>query len=234
MSARSVLSIIVCVMGFAVLCALGTWQVQRLMWKNTIIEKLEAQYATNPMTNRLDGGSLKGPFEKDIVLYGSVEGTMDHDRAVSIGPKIRDGVPGYVIVTPLILEDGSSLLVSRGWKETPSSLKGAVRNMRVAGLLRLPERNSFTPQNRPADNIWLHPDTAEIAAAKGLPAPSPLLLHAEKILPLPDDETAMDAERWLPRNAHLSYAVFWYVMALAYAGVFILFGFTRRREMSGP
>ncbi|RUP46122.1 SURF1 family-domain-containing protein [Jimgerdemannia flammicorona] len=45
-----------------------------------------------------------------------VTGHFLHDQEILLGPRTRgDGVSGYFLITPLEREDGSRILVKRGW-----------------------------------------------------------------------------------------------------------------------
>lgn len=95
-------------------------------------------------------------------------GEWDHAHTILVGPKTRDGTLGYQIITPLVREDGSTVLVDRGFvsKEHVSSdrrtrsyyqPKGKVN---VLGMLRtqLQKKNAFTPDNKPEKGEWYWPD----------------------------------------------------------------------------
>ena len=93
-----------------------------------------------------------------------------------VGPRMRDGEQGYMVVTPLEREGdpGATVLVNRGWiskkmadqKLRPESLpKGTVR---VEGMLREPwKKNMFTPENRPDLAEFYFPDVKQMAALTG-------------------------------------------------------------------
>jgi surfeit locus 1 family protein len=79
-----------------------------------------------------------------------VKGTFRHDQEMLVGPRTRgDGVVGYFLITPLQREDGSVILVKRGWvaldkkdkRNRPDSL--VTGPVEVEGLLRLTEQVSM-------------------------------------------------------------------------------------------
>jgi surfeit locus 1 family protein len=93
-----------------------------------------------------------------------------------VGPRMRDGEQGYIVVTPLEREgdDGAKVLVNRGWiskanaeqSKRPAGLpQGEVR---VEGMLRQPwKKNMFTPVNRPDKREFYFPDVQQMAALTG-------------------------------------------------------------------
>ena len=98
-------------------------------------------------------------------------GMFRHDQEMLVGPRIRDGKDGYLVITPLEREGNSSkILVNRGW--ISKHLKKQVDRMHalpgglvsVEGLLREPwKRNIFTPENKPELGEFYFPDVSQMA-----------------------------------------------------------------------
>lgn len=151
---------------------LGTWQVQRLGWKSRLIAKSEDRLVRDPLPlpPHIDP-SVISDFDFRRVL---ATGTLRHDQEMLVGPRMRNGEDGYMVVTPLERKDGSTILVNRGWiskkhrsqKTRPDSLvKGEVT---IEGLLREPwKKNRFTPENRPDRGEFYFPDVHQMAALTG-------------------------------------------------------------------
>lgn len=99
-------------------------------------------------------------------------GTFRHDQEMLVGPRLRESENGYQVVTPLERENGTKILVNRGWisktkrlhkDRDPASLPTG--EVTVEGLLRQPwEKNMFTPDNRPEINEFYFPDVGQMAA----------------------------------------------------------------------
>ncbi len=226
------------VAALCLLCALGTWQVQRAQWKAAILARMDEAAARDPMENPLTSGSIaKAPdFET-----GVARGVFLHDLEVAVGPRTREGVAGYHILTPFRLADGAIMFVNRGWvppdrraaSTRPDSLvKGPTF---VAGILRSPEKDSrFVPDNDPARDAWYRLDPDVMAAARGLPRPLPKILyaqHEESTAPFPAHGDLLTR----PPDNHRAYAAFWFTMAGALALVFALrFMVTVRFENREP
>jgi cytochrome oxidase assembly protein ShyY1 len=153
--------------------ALGTWQVQRLGWKTTLIAKLEDRILREPLPlpPHIDPDAI-GDFDYRRV---TATGRYRHDQEMLIGPRMRDGKQGYMVVTPLEREgDGTTVLVNRGWiskafqdqRSRPGGLPEQV--VLVEGLLRQPwKKNMFTPDNRPDKGEFYFPDVKEMAELTG-------------------------------------------------------------------
>ncbi|KAJ1969903.1 surf-like protein [Dimargaris verticillata] len=146
-----------------------------------------------------------------------------------------------MVVTPLIREDGSKVLVRRGWiaksKANPAT-RPESRTIDIAtvyGLVRRGEKgNTFSPANRPGQNEWFVTDIDEMAAhTQSAPIfvdaiydshtspPSKLLL--QKGIPLGcSSDMAI-------RNNHMEYIVTWYALAAATAVMYGVLMFQRKQ-----
>jgi surfeit locus 1 family protein len=103
-----------------------------------------------------------------------LSGRWDHARSILIGPRVRDGTTGYHIITPLMRENGSTVLVDRGFVSkdaahkvmTPSDTDDS--KVRVYGILRTGQaRNRFTPDNHPEKGEWYWLDIGALADHAG-------------------------------------------------------------------
>ncbi|KAJ1912555.1 surf-like protein, partial [Mycoemilia scoparia] len=64
-----------------------------------------------PLPLKLKESDLDEHQFRKVIVYG----LFDHDKEMLVGPKVKDGNVGHDVVTPLIREDGSRILVKRGW-----------------------------------------------------------------------------------------------------------------------
>jgi surfeit locus 1 family protein len=152
---------------------LGTWQVQRLTWKSELIARFEDRLLRDPLPlpPSIDPTAISD-FDFRRV---EATGRFRHDQEMLIGPRLHDGENGYLVVTPLQRENGSTILVCRGWiskalADQAARIKAGGEEalprgeITVQGLLREPwKRNSFTPTNRPQEGTWYFPDVDEMA-----------------------------------------------------------------------
>lgn len=153
---------------------LGYWQIKRLDWKLNLIEELEDKLSREPL--RLPKNiNLDVLSEFDFRLV-SVRGEFDHSKTMFLGPRVRDGVTGYHIVTPLKRSGGGGMvLINRGFvADKDISGKEADRRLKdhamptgeldfVTLLPRVYPPNAFTPDNVPDKNIWFHANPAQMA-----------------------------------------------------------------------
>ncbi|MEQ8481638.1 MAG: SURF1 family protein [Hoeflea sp.] len=221
---------------FAVLIALGTWQVQRLAWKLDLLASIEQRSRMEPagimaIEQALEEG-VPVEYRTATVTGEYIHGGEQHFFATF------NGQTGYYVYTPLELAGGRYLLVNRGFvpydlKEAstrPGSLTPGIQT--VTGLVRekLSEKPSFiVPDNDEAENIYYWKDLDRMAANAGLPA--------DEVLQFFLDADATPVPGGLPRggvtvidlpNNHLQYAITWYGLAAALAGVGLFAWFRRK------
>lgn len=205
--------------GIIVLCGLGTWQLQRLTWKNDILQRLNTAY--NAPQNENFNFSLMG---EDDFAYGRIDGKLLADKAFLLGPRTKNKEVGNDLIVPLETDQGT-LLVNMGWTNAPidqqpiNHLNG--QNVWFEGLARAPHWNNFTPQNEPQNDRWYKLDIAEIAAINNLQNPIPYVLYADKASHKYDASFPNNTP-WLPESNHLQYAFFWFTMAAALALIYAL------------
>lgn len=89
-----------------------------------------------------------------------------------VSPRVREGVHGAHVVTPLVRDNGSTILVDRGFVSnemlsTIYSIKDE-GEAEVLGMLRTsPPRNAFTPENEPEIGKWYWNDVEKMADFAG-------------------------------------------------------------------
>ena len=96
---------------FIILILLGSWQVQRMSWKQDIIASFEQQMAKQPVTPPLD-------IKKDTDWrYTRVRATgrFLHDKEILLTGRTFEGTAGFHIVTPFLFNGGQIVLINRGW-----------------------------------------------------------------------------------------------------------------------
>ena len=189
---------------FIVLLGLGTWQVQRLHWKEALIAERDARLAAPPIAvEDVRGDPAITEFRRVRASGAFVPG-----RDMFLEARTYHGEAGYHVVSALALRSGGVVLVDRGWvrRRSAEPASGAVT---VEGVIRKAARLSpWTPDNAPARDVWFYIDVPQMAAAKQLRDVKPFFLDTG---PPPE----------IPNN-HLQYAVTWYGLAAALAAVYVL------------
>lgn len=94
-----------------VMVSLGMWQLRRLDERRAANTALEARAAA-PVQTEL--GPDVDVDEVDRRRF-RLEGTFDGERELLVRGRIRNGLPGYEVLTPLVTAPGEAVLVNRGW-----------------------------------------------------------------------------------------------------------------------
>ncbi|KIM70188.1 hypothetical protein SCLCIDRAFT_1160851 [Scleroderma citrinum Foug A] len=204
--------------------ALGTWQLQRLQWKISLIDELEEKLERDPirLPRRVNVSVIPDFVYRRVLLRGR----WDHSHAMLLGPRVRDGAHGYHVVTPLVRSEGSTVLVDRGFiskdfaQNYDHSEEGEVE---VQGMLRTSHtRNTFTPDNQPTEGKWYWADLEAMANYAGGDAASVQPVFIEQIFGGHEGEATSNINKGIPvgraatvdvRNAHLSYVITWYSLS---------------------
>ena len=214
--------------------ALGTWQVQRLEWKNGIIAERQARREAPPLAGlpeRFD--QAQHEFRKVRVT-----GRFLHDKEIYLAARSYRGNAGYHVITPLAVFPGH-VLVDRGWipldRKSPETRKtGNVEGeVTVEGYLRAETGPGwFTPKNEPEKNFWFFVDIAAMAKAHGIGKVERFYIEtgpAEN----PGGFPIGGITRFEIPNDHLQYAITWYAMALIGIVIYLLYHRRRARELAG-
>jgi surfeit locus 1 family protein len=225
---------------FLILCGLGTWQVQRLRWKEDLIARIDERTRQAPVALASIMQSLASGEDIDYVPV-RVTGTFRHDLEQFFFATHR-GASGFFVYTPLTLEQGSLVFVNRGFvpfdrKDAAGRADGQVSGaVTIVGLARsrLTGKPSFViPDNDPAKNVFYWKDLDAMAGNAGLDPGTvvPLFIDAGDApnpggLPV-GGVTLID----LPNN-HLQYAITWFGLAAALAGVTAVYLARRRLPSS--
>lgn len=222
--------------GFAILVGLGVWQLQRLQWKNGLIQRIEARAKGGP---RPLGEVLKQWRETHDVAFERVhfKGRFLHQHEMHLYA-IHKGAPGWRIITPV--ETGNQIvLVDRGFVPVPLKAREKRRNGQIAGAVEIiglareaGRKGWFTPKNQPAKNLWYWRDLESMAARSGAGksrafAPFYVDMQSPKA---PGGWPLAGVTRLNLPNKHLEYALTWFALAATLLGVYGALLWSRRKS----
>jgi surfeit locus 1 family protein len=209
--------------------SLGVWQMERRAWKRDILDRIETNQAAAPLTldELLKGDPLR--FE-----YGRVRvsGSFLHDKEFYLAARSLKDRVGMQVVTPLRTDDGIIVLFDRGWipseqKEPAKRAEGQLPGKaELIGIVRRSQiQRQFAPDNDPARNFWFHVDVPvmrQMAGGQPDPVLDSFFLEADAT-PNPGGVPIGGQTRLDIPNDHLQYAITWFLIALAGAGVYLAY-----------
>ena len=219
--------------------SLGIWQMERREWKRDILDRIAANRAAEPIT--LDE-LLKGdPLRRE---YGKVKlaGTFLHDKEFYLAARSRKNVVGQQVVTPVRTDDGRIVLFDRGWipsqrREPATRAEGQIPGrVELTGVVRRSQRKGyFAPDNDPARNFWFQVDVPLMRKLAGAPADPTLdrFFFDADATPVPGGYPIGGQTHLEIPNDHLQYAITWFLIAAAMAGVYLAYHWQNGRLTLG-
>ncbi|MGR8980394.1 MAG: SURF1 family protein [Gammaproteobacteria bacterium] len=213
---------------FPLLLALGFWQLDRAQEKRAYLDLLAGNKAAETITLT---GAAAGSLVSLRYRPAKAAGHYDAEHQFLIDNQIKDGRPGYLVLTPFKLKNGEkAVLVNRGWvpltgdrselpdiriKENQSMVKGRINSFPSVGI-KLPGADKPTAG---WPSIVQVVDTAILVKELGYPL-FDFMIELDKDLP------EGYKREWrelviLPPEQHVAYAVQWFGLALTLALLFI-------------
>ena len=225
-----------------VMVFLGLWQLDRYHQRTAINDRIDAGAVATPvpLERMLAGPTIGtkgvGPAPAESVTWTRVtaSGHFDRGHEVLVRGRTVEGSVGFEVVTPLVLGDGTAVLVDRGWVApapggalaapvVPAAPDGQVS---VVGRLRPPESRGSAPLT-----VEGHLETRRITPhwiAEVLPYP---LFDAY----ISVDQTQAGLTPVTPEKENAlqngGYVIQWWLFA---AGVLYGFFYVARKEARGP
>ena len=209
-----------------VLIGLGAWQVQRMHEKEALLATIAERM-----------GAPETPVD-DVLLLPvpdmewrrvSTKGRFLHDKEAYVYATEFDLGLGVHVLTPLVMDDGGTVLVDRGFVPLASKVPetreaGQVDgDIAVSGIVRLEgERNFFTPAADEDQRMWYSRDIGGIARTLGLMLSAPIVIVADQPAN-PGGLPRFAGYRVDIPNNHLQYAFTWFGLAATLLGVYLVY-----------
>ncbi len=140
-SRKWILTTLLVILGTAICARLGIWQLDRLEQRRAFNAHYLATTALPPL-------ELDSAPQADLATMeyraATVTGTFDFENQVALRNRYYGSEYGYHLFTPLILSDGTAILVERGWipaegNKTPAGWRKYDQpgQQTISGILRL-------------------------------------------------------------------------------------------------
>jgi surfeit locus 1 family protein len=216
------------VLGVLLTALLGNWQLNRAAEKAQLQERIEQAGRLAPIHL---GAAQVDPAG---VVYFRVEanGEFKRDATVYVDNRVRDGIAGYEIVTPLRVEGSAHyVLVDRGWVQagnsrsqlpevtTPSGTV-SVEGIALPGNPRVFELSNEVQAGR----VWQNVTVDRYRKAFGLDL-QPIVLHQQSDLA---DGLLREWKRPdVGIDRHRGYALQWFSMSLAIIALYVILNVKR-------
>ncbi|MEC3862020.1 SURF1 family protein [Mesobacterium sp. TK19101] len=195
--------------GAGILVWLGTWQIQRLAWKQGILSEIESTISGDPIPLPAQPAPENDRY-KPVNLTGTIGPGELH-----VLMSIKQVGAGFRIIAPLTLDDGRKVLLDRGFVPVEDKTKTRrIGQVTVSGNLHWSDdRNSSTPDNDVNKNMWFARDLDQMAAQLGT---EPVLIVARRETPADPGLRPVPVDTAGIPNDHLQYAITWYSLAVVW------------------
>ncbi len=219
------------VVAAGLMCVLGFWQVERLIEKELLIHKLEKAAKETPLESL---PTTVQDWRKHRFYNARISGRFLPIAEFHIAARYHKGTLGYHVFNPFQLDDGRIVLVNRGW--IPTELKDKSRRdfldsssqTLLVQIRTSNERNYFTPENQPDENIWFGRDMGEMRGYSGIliePFSVDVIGEVEDgTYPIPS------GGKIKLHNNHLGYAITWF--AIGFGVLFVSLMYHRKKPAS--
>ncbi len=207
--------------------ALGTWQLQRRVWKLALIAAVDARAHASPLPAPRPALWPSISAGRDAYRRVTLQGRWEVGRETLVRAVSAYGA-GYWVMAPLRTAAGFTVLVNRGFVPQDRSEPAAWRSdeervgASVTGLLRISEPpDGFLQSNAPGQDVWVSRDVGQIAAARHLQDVAPYFVDADGApnvggLPI----GGLTVIRF--HNSHLVYAITWFSLAALVVGAAVV------------
>ena len=216
----------------ALLLALGTWQRQRGLDKETLLAAYVQAQTQQPVV--LDARSPAAP---EGALKVSVRGQYQAARQLLHDNQTHQQRPGLHVWTPLRTAQGGLVLVNRGWvalSQGAADLSPPSGEVWLTGLWRaLPRagmRSEMPCEPATAFPQWVnYPDAGQLQCLLGEPV-------AEGLLLLDPQVEGGYRREWnfaqaIPPERHYAYALQWWALALTLIVLFLKLNLKKQRNV---
>ncbi len=220
-SRKWILATILVFLGSALCARLGIWQLDRL-------EQRRAFNAHYLATSALPALQITSEPADDLTTMEyrpvTVTGRYDFEHQVALRNRYHDNQPGYHLLSPLVLSDGTAILIERGW--IPSAGNAAPADWRqydqpgevtLSGIIRQGQTKPDVggvpdPEAQTHLDFWNLLNVARIAAQV------PYKLLPVYIQPNPQPDNSQPPIPFQPaieisEGPHFGYAGQWFIFA---------------------
>ncbi len=221
----------------ALTARLGLWQLDRASQKNALQATLDTRRALPPLDAAVlarDAAAASLQYHRAVRL----EGRWLHQHTVYLENRQMNGQPGFFVVTPLLLADGSAVAVQRGWQ--PRDLLDRTRVVappadggaqhRVSGRIAPPPSRLYDFSGAASGAIRQNLELPAYAGEVGR------TLRPLSVIQEDGPDTPADGllRQW-PRPAadvykHHGYAFQWFALAALILGLYVWFQLIRPRR----
>lgn len=215
------LTTILVIVGVIILIRLGIWQLDRLQARRQFNAHYQEQ-TSSPIIHLNDYVNVQELVEMDYRKV-DVSGYYDFKNEIYLQNHAWNNLPGYRVVTPLIIDDTDKVaFVERGWialddlNNIDSINKNYGQHQDISGIIRLPQsKNDFgggsNHTNSTQSNFYLYVDLDYLSTELEYDLlPIYIQLNTQTIDQKPYSQLS---EIEITEGPHMGYAIQWFFFA---------------------
>jgi surfeit locus 1 family protein len=209
---RLIFPILLGVLGCAVLIALGSWQVQRMTWKQAILAEIDSRIMASAVVLPQAPDPVADGW-RPVTAVGALTG--QEARVLTTQPDL--GGPGYRVIGVLVV-GARRVLVDLGYvPQAARDVPRAAPLLEITGNLHWPDEvDGWTPPPDTGTGVWYARDIPAIALAMDA---EPFLVVARALSPNDLGVTPLPVDTATIPNDHREYAITWFLMAAVWAAM---------------
>lgn len=237
MNRASAVILVAALAGVALTARLGVWQLDRAEQKTTIQAALDERIAMpllDPAELAQDEAAAASQHHRRIQLTG----LWQTDATVYLDNRQMNGRPGFFVVTPLLLADGTAVLIQRGWQPRSMADRTAVvppptpaESVVVAGRIASPPARLYEFSGEDTGLIRQNLDIESFGREWRLKLrPLSVLQEADATAAAAPD--GLLRAWWRPATGvhkHYGYAFQWFALSALILGLYVWFQIIRPR-----
>lgn len=220
------------VSGVVATIMLGNWQSGRAHEKEAMQLRQENALSQRPVLFDVHTLTVTSMLYKRV----EVRGRFLDQHTILLDNRLRNGVAGYEVLTPLSLDGQRAVLINRGWVRASADRSDLPRTQAPAGDLSLTglalpvsDRYMQLSGQTISGHLWQNLDFPRYRQHTGLDL-LPLVIQQQ-------DPGVDGLDRHWPRpdlriDTHRAYALQWYTLAAAIAIIYVIHHVRSRRRRS--
>ena len=224
------------VLAVALTARLGLWQLDRAAQKNRLQAALESQMALPALPAAglaSDGAGAAAQLHRAVRL----EGDWLAAQTVYLDNRQMNGRPGFYALTPLRLDDGSAVLVQRGWlprdirdRTLVAAAPPPAGRVQVQGRIALAPARLYEFDGSASGPIRQNLELDAHARETGLPLRPLMVVQEDGPTPVSDGLLRQWPRPAADVHKHYGYAFQWFALSALILGLYVWFQLIRPRR----
>ena len=235
---RAAIVLLAAVLSVALTARLGWWQLDRAAQKSQLQAAMDSRRALPPLAPAdlaAEPAAASAQHHRAIALQGQ----WVAEQTIYLDNRQMKGVPGFFAVTPLRLDDGTAVLVQRGWLPRDQADRTRIvaapardGRVRVQGFIAPPPGRLYEFDAAASGAIRQNLDLNAFARETGLRLRPVSVQQQDDASQPPDGLLRQWSAPASGVHKHYGYAFQWFALSALILGLYVWFQLIRPRRAS--